>query len=121
MRHDSSYLMDALRALDDLEQFMSQTNRERFMTQPLEQSFVFHRLVIIGEATVQLAREFQLTHPEVPWASLIALRNRLVHAYFDLDQALLWDAVDRGMSSLRGQYAQILQDEFPGSHSTSET
>jgi uncharacterized protein with HEPN domain len=68
MRHESSYLMDALRALDELERFMRQTNRARFMTQPLEQSFVFQRLVILGEVTVQLARVFQLTHPEVPWA-----------------------------------------------------
>lgn len=105
--------MDALRALRELEQFLSQTNRDRFMAQPLEQSFVFHRLVIIGEAMVQLAKEFQSKYPDVPWTSLIALRNRLVHAYFDLDQALLWNAINRGLSQLQGQLALILSEEFP--------
>lgn len=114
MRHDSSYLRDAIRALDDLAQFLPQTNRDLFMTQPLEQSFVFHRLVIIGESAVQLAKPYQATYPDVPWSSLISLRNRLVHAYFDLDQSLLWDIVERGTTTLREQFAEILRIEFPG-------
>jgi len=56
-----------------------------FLSSRLEQSFVFHRLVILGEAAVALAKTFQGKYPEVPWPRLISLRNRLVHAYFDLD------------------------------------
>ena len=85
MRSESTYTRDALRAISELEEFVAQTNRERFLADRLQQSFVFHRLVILGETAVALAKVFQDKYPEVPWPRLISLRNRLVHAYFDLD------------------------------------
>ena len=31
--------------------------------------------------------------PNIPWASMRAMRNRLVHVYFSVDTHLLWDTV----------------------------
>jgi uncharacterized protein with HEPN domain len=28
--------------------------------------------------------------PSVPWASVVAMRHRLVHAYFDTDATIVW-------------------------------
>lgn len=113
MRHESSYLRDALWALAELEQFVAQTNREQFLANRLEQSFVFHRLVIVGEAAVRLAETFQEKYPEVPWPRLISLRNRLVHAYFDLDLPVVWGLVTTRLDELRKQLDRILRTEFP--------
>lgn len=90
MRRESAYLRDALQAIAGLEEFVAQTSRERFLADRLEQSFVFHRLIILGEAAGALAKVFQAKYPEVPWPRLISLRNRLVHAYFELDVELVW-------------------------------
>ena len=89
MRRESAYLRDALRAIAELEEFIARTSRERFLTDRMQQSFVFHRLVILGEAAAALAKSFEGKYPEVPWPRLISLRNRLVHAYFDLDMPLM--------------------------------
>ena len=32
-------------------------------------------------------------HREVPWAQILAMRNRLIHAYFDVDLQVVWDTV----------------------------
>ena len=114
MRHDSSYLRDALRAIAELEEFVAATDQSRFLVDKLQQSYAFHRLVILGEAAVQLAKVFQKDYPEVPWHYLIALRNRLVHAYFDLDQPLLWQTLNSRLDELRTQLENILKSEFPG-------
>jgi uncharacterized protein with HEPN domain len=79
MRHESAYVRDALRAIDELDDFVRQTSRERFLSNPLEQSYVFHRLVIFGEAMNRPAGSFQAQYPALPWVQIIALRNRLVH------------------------------------------
>jgi len=50
MRRESAYLPDALRALAELEEFVAKTSQDHFLVDPLQQSFVFHRLVILGEA-----------------------------------------------------------------------
>ncbi len=48
---------------------------------------------VIGEAAAQTSQAFQDTHPEIPWAQIIAMRNRLIHAYFDVDVDRVWDTV----------------------------
>lgn len=45
---------------------------------------------IIGEAASKLSHGAQATMPSVPWASIVAMRHRLVHAYFDIDRTILW-------------------------------
>ncbi len=40
---------------------------------------------IIGEAASKITHESREKHPEIPWADIIAMRNRLTHAYFDID------------------------------------
>ncbi|MCH8829449.1 MAG: DUF86 domain-containing protein, partial [Planctomycetes bacterium] len=36
---------------------------------------------------------FQKAHPEIPWPQIIGMRNRLIHAYFDVDHDRVWDTV----------------------------
>jgi len=39
----------------------------------------------VGEASVHVSREYKGASPEIPWARLAGMRNRIVHAYFDID------------------------------------
>jgi uncharacterized protein with HEPN domain len=48
---------------------------------------------IIGEAASRLTEEFRTRHPELPWNAIVAMRNRLVHAYFDVDRDIVWNTV----------------------------
>ncbi len=114
MRHESAYLRDSIQALMELEAFAASTTEEQFLANPLQQSFAFHRLVIVGESAVRLAKLYQSIYPVVPWGPLISLRNRLVHAYFDLDQQLLWAIVSSRLGELRTQLEEILDAEFGG-------
>jgi len=45
---------------------------------------------IIGEAANGISAETQAAHADVPWAKIIGMRNRLVHAYFDVNLDILW-------------------------------
>jgi uncharacterized protein with HEPN domain len=112
MRHESAYVRDALRAIDELDTFVKQTSRERYLASPLEQSYVFHRMVIFGEAMNRLVGSFHQKYPALPWPQIIALRNRLVHAYFDLDMELLWDIAGARLDEIRRELKKILETEF---------
>lgn len=48
---------------------------------------------IIGEAAAGVTKEFRDHYPEVPWSSIVAMRNRLIHAYFDVDLDRVWDTI----------------------------
>jgi uncharacterized protein with HEPN domain len=55
-------------------------------------------------------------YPEAPWRQIIAVRHRIVHAYF-LDWQILWDAATGDIPELRRQVLDILTTEFSESES----
>jgi uncharacterized protein with HEPN domain len=48
---------------------------------------------IIGEAAAQLTQERRDSLPQIPWANVIGMRNRLIHAYFDINRDILWKTI----------------------------
>ena len=48
---------------------------------------------IIGEAAGSVSQETRLMAPEIPWKSMTAMRNRLIHAYFDVNPEIVWKTV----------------------------
>lgn len=47
-------------------------------------------LEIIGEAASQISDELREDAPEIPWAVIIGMRNRLIHAYFAINLDVIW-------------------------------
>ena len=81
MRHEDLYLTDALEAIRELREYLGGASQQEFLRDRFQQSFVFHRLVILGEACVALAKTYRERYPEVPWGRLSGMRNRMVHAF----------------------------------------
>ncbi|TKJ41303.1 hypothetical protein CEE37_05090 [candidate division LCP-89 bacterium B3_LCP] len=48
---------------------------------------------IIGEAASKVTEETRNDLPHIPWSSIINMRNRLIHAYFDINLDILWKTV----------------------------
>jgi uncharacterized protein with HEPN domain len=42
---------------------------------------------IIGEAAAKVSTQTRASTPQIPWSDIIGMRNRLIHAYFDVDVA----------------------------------
>jgi len=67
---------------------------------------------VIGEAASKLSAEGRAELPAIPWNSIIGMRNRLVHAYFDVDLNILWNTVSQALPSLRTQLEAVLGEEM---------
>jgi uncharacterized protein with HEPN domain len=48
---------------------------------------------IVGEAANRVSDETRAACPALPWPAIVGMRNRLIHAYFDVDLDRLWDTV----------------------------
>ena len=48
---------------------------------------------IIGEAASQVTDPTRQEPTDIPWNSITAMRNRLVHAYFSINLDILWNTV----------------------------
>jgi len=47
-------------------------------------------LEIIGEAANQVSDELREKAADIPWFIIVGMRNRLIHAYFDIDLDVVW-------------------------------
>jgi len=66
---------------------------------------------IIGEAASTVSKEFRENHKEIPWANIIAMRNRLIHVYFDIDLNRVWDTLTDDLPPLIVALEKILSQE----------
>jgi uncharacterized protein with HEPN domain len=84
----------------------SELNRDRMLALSLVKS-----IEIIGEAASRVSADVRAESPEIPWSSTIAMRNRLIHAYFDVDLDRLWDTVTDDLPPLVAALEKILYAE----------
>ncbi len=115
MRHEPSFLKDILSACRKIEAIVTATSEDTFLQDEVFPAAVLHHLTVIGEAINRLSVELRALHPEVPWRQIVAVRHRIVHAYFDLDCQILWDAATGDVPQLHRQVLDILTTEFPDS------
>ena len=69
---------------------------------------------IIGEAAAQIGSETRETSPQIPWARIVAMRNRLVHAYFDIDLDQVWATARVDVPHLAGLLERALSEGGTG-------
>ena len=101
-RREASFLRDILTA----------TSEGVFLLDEVLPVAVLHYLIVIGEAINRLSPSLRERYPDVPWQQIVAVRNRIVHAYFDLDWQILWTAAIDDIPPLRNQVRHILESEF---------
>jgi uncharacterized protein with HEPN domain len=100
MRRDDAYLLDILLAARRARSFVEGFTWDEFAQSDLVQSAVLVPLEIIGEAARRVSAETQRAHSEIPWAEMIGMRNRLIHEYFQVDLARVWETVQDDLPGL---------------------
>ena len=66
---------------------------------------------IIGEAATKVSRPVQAQHPDIPWADIVAMRNRLIHVYFSINHDVLWQTVSGDLPRLVQQLERAVAEE----------
>jgi uncharacterized protein with HEPN domain len=70
-----------------------ETNRQLLLS-------VVYSLISVGEAARSMSVECRALRPEIAWGETIGMRNRLVHAYFDINVETVWRTVVEDLTPL---------------------
>jgi uncharacterized protein with HEPN domain len=65
-------------------------------------------LEIIGEASARVSAEVRQSESSIPWREAVDIRNRLIHAYFDVDLDILWRTALDDIPALRQSLDALL-------------
>ncbi|HEX2645225.1 MAG TPA: HepT-like ribonuclease domain-containing protein, partial [Thermoanaerobaculia bacterium] len=72
-----------------------------------------HLISVIGEAANRVSVETRSECDGIPWPDIVGMRNRLIHAYFDINLDILWATVQDSLPSL----IRSLESFLPGEKS----
>jgi uncharacterized protein with HEPN domain len=64
--------------------------RDAFETDEIRQLALLHLIQVLGETASRTTAAFRDAHPELPWAQMVGMRNRIVHGYDDVDPDIVW-------------------------------
>jgi uncharacterized protein with HEPN domain len=101
------YLAQILERIERIERYAA-GGRDAFLAAPLVQDAVIRNFEVIGEAAKRIPVEYQAEHPQVPWRSLAAFRDVLIHQYEGVDLLQVWQVVERDLSPLKSAIVAIL-------------
>ncbi len=94
--------------MTEIQSFVAGATLEQFRTDAKTLKAVAADLMIIGEAANHVPDEVQDAHTDVPWLAMRAMRNRIVHVYFDVDPDILWDTVQHDLPKLADPLKKLL-------------
>lgn len=66
---------------------------------------------IIGEAAHAVTEPTRLELPGIPWQEIVAMRNRLVRAYFDINLGIVWQTVHQDLPTLIRQLEGVVPQD----------
>ena len=109
-REDEVRLRHMLDAAVEIRQYAQSSTREDLdRDRKLVHSLV-RLLEIIGEAANQVSDELRDGVPGVPWAVIIGMRNRLIHAYFSINLDVVWRTSTEDVTLLIAELKKLLDD-----------
>jgi uncharacterized protein with HEPN domain len=99
------HLVDALNAAT---RFVLGRTRSDLDTDEMLLFALVRAVEVAGEAASRVTADTRSELPDVPWNSIVGMRNRLVHAYFDVDRDILWTTVTVAVPPLLKRLAEEL-------------
>ena len=108
--NDSDLLNHILDAIEKIETYLLGFDLEMFKRNEEKIDAVVRNIEIIGEATTCLDRSLKAKYPQVEWRFATAIRNRLIHGYFDVDAEIIWNTTQNDLPKLKTEIEKISEE-----------
>jgi uncharacterized protein with HEPN domain len=97
---DAIRVRHMIEAAEACGRFVAGRNRTDLETDLMLRFALVRAAEVFGEAASKVSLETRASAPSMPWREIVGMRNRLIHAYFDIDQDVLWKATPQEIPAL---------------------
>lgn len=105
---DRVRLKHMLDASVEIQQYVQSATRHDLDRDPKLVHSLVHLFEIIGEAANQVSDELRENTADIPWFIIIGMRNRLIHAYFNIDLNVVWSTATMDIPLLITELKEII-------------
>ncbi len=108
LRSGRERIQDILDAVAEIQTFVGGMSRSQFLGDAKTLKAVVADLIIIGEEARHVPDDLIQAHPQLPWPLMRGMRNRIVHGYYQVDAAIVWDTCQTELTPLVEPLMKIL-------------
>jgi uncharacterized protein with HEPN domain len=101
-------IRDILDAIAEIQKFTHGMDYEAFQKDDKVIRAVEMNFIIIGEAATQIPETIEEKYSTIPWSLMRAMRNRIVHVYFNIDESMMWDTVQNDLPPLIKELEKLI-------------
>jgi len=99
-REVALYLQDIATCAAKVVAYTQGMDFEAFLVDERTYDAVLRNLELIGEAAKHVPEPFRQLHTAIDWRRMAGLRDVLAHAYFGVDDPILWDLIQAKLPAL---------------------
>ena len=104
------FLQDILAACQSIIGFAQGMTLEAYLADEKTRYAVMRGYEIMGEAVRHVSDAIKSANPDIPWATMAAVRNRIVHAYFGIDDTILFTTIDAELRPLLPRLEALVRE-----------
>jgi uncharacterized protein with HEPN domain len=106
-RDDNTRIKDMIDACEEALVFLGNMSYEELEKDRKTVQAITRDIEIIGEAASKLTDNFREQYSDIPWGSIIGMRNWLIHGYFNIDSEHIWGTVKNDIPDLVSKLKKI--------------
>lgn len=102
VRDDKVYLNDILERITRIDKALKIEDYE------VKMDAILYNITIIGEAVSSLSQELKAKFNHIPWQTIKATRNIIIHNYLGIDDKVIWNIVNHSIPELKADIKKII-------------
>ena len=95
------YLEDIANSIIKIQTYTNAMNKDQLFADERTYDAVIFNLQIIGEASKNIPDNIRERYSQIEWKKIIGLRNIIAHAYFSLEDDIIWDTLQTKLDPLK--------------------
>lgn len=107
---DKERLQHIIEAIHNIESATDGLTKEMLMQNVILRHGLTWNVMVIGEASNKLSKEFCALHPQTPWRNIAGMRHVLVHDYYRIDEEELLSVIENDIPVLKSQIEQYIAE-----------
>ena len=111
MRSTKKYLYEIARAIKQIREYTDGATLEAYLREFALRAVAERSLTVICEALTQIGHQDPMVAGQITgYRQWVRMRTFLVHLYWDIDDQIIWETVQRDMPILEEEVRKLLAD-----------
>jgi uncharacterized protein with HEPN domain len=107
---DRIRLLHMIEAAEAIANFIKGRKRDELDGDTMLLFALVRGIEVFGEAASGVSPPTKAEIPTLPWPQIVATRNRLIHAYFDVDKDILWKAATEEIPAIVPKLRELTRE-----------